>query len=309
MAKEIYNEGRVVGLSAWEIYVKKALGDGVLPENIPDERHWLSNMIGSGASMILKVPTGTTEGVHDYVLPSGSELAAAGVIVASPFLGECVWDTDTGSWATKVTSYSPLILNEPGQDKSPSADGSIVPYSDTYSNLTYASAVAEFVKITDGIVFTRNAKWIPTGNVPEKDLNPNFNDSAAVVRLYINSDVNYDIYILLTGFTNKRILQGLSGYARAEGGVSVGGSTDTTNNHWENGGMLGPEIMPWASKIIFTVPSSTYNLANSLTRTIPSDDEYEAKTIDGFVFKDVTATVKANSFIDLNSIDITDYYP
>lgn len=308
MAKEIYNEGRVVGLSAWEIYVKNALGDGVLPENIPDERHWLSNMIGSGASMILKVPTGTTEGVHDYVLPSGSELAAAGVIVASPFLGECAWDTDTGSWATKVTSYSPLILNEPGQDKSPSADGSIVPYSDTYSNLTYASAVAEFVKITDGIVFTRNAKWIPTGNVPEKDINPNFNDSAAVVRLYINSDVNYDIYILLTGFTNKRILQGLSGYARAEGGVSVGGSTDTTNNHWENGGMLGPEIMPWASKIIFTVPSSTYNLANSLTRTIPSDDEYEAKTIDGFVFKDVTATVKANSFIDLNSIDITDYY-
>ena len=85
MAQEIYNEGRVVGLSAWEIYVKNALSDGVLPENIPDERHWLSNMIGSGASMILKVPTGTTEGVHDYVLPSGSELAAAGVIVASPF--------------------------------------------------------------------------------------------------------------------------------------------------------------------------------------------------------------------------------
>lgn len=308
MAQEIYNEGRVVGLSAWEIYVKNALSDGVLPENIPDERHWLSNMIGSGASMILKVPTGTTEGIHDYVLPGGSELAAAGVIVASPFLGECAWDTDTGSWATKVTSYSPLILNEPGEGMSPSADGTSVPYSDTYSNLTYASAVSEFVKITDGIVFTRNAKWIPTGNVPEKDINPNFNESTSVVRLYINNDVNYDIYILLTGFTNKRILQGLSGYARAEGGVSIGGSTDTANNHWASGGMLGPEIVPWASKIIFTVPSSAYNLANSLTRTIPSDAEYEARTIDGYAFKDVSATVKANSFIDLNSIDITDYY-
>ena len=33
MAQEIYNEGRVVGLSAWEIYVKNALSDGVLPEN------------------------------------------------------------------------------------------------------------------------------------------------------------------------------------------------------------------------------------------------------------------------------------
>lgn len=304
MPQEIYNEGRVVGLSAWELFLKAALANGVPPEAVPNEAQWLTSMIGSGASMILKISANTLPGVHDYVLPSGSNLTAAGVIIANPFQGTCEWDSST--WATKVTSYSSLIQND--SNDSPSADGSSVPFDENYSEAEYANCVSEFVKITDGIVFTKNATWIPTGDAPEKDIDPNFNESSTIVRLYIASKINYDIAVLLTGFANKRILQGLSGYAGEDSGISVGGSTDTVNNDWVNGGMLGPEIIPWSSKIVFTVPSSAYNLANSLTRRIPSDTTYTAKTVDGITFKNINSTVRTNSLIDFNSINLTDYY-
>lgn len=301
MPQEIYNEGRVVGLSAWELFAKQALGNGVPPEDIPDEHEWLASMIGSGASMILRIPANTTAGMHEYELPIDSNLSAAGVIVASPFIGDCQWDSST--WATKVISYGAMIKNTSGSGNYPTSSN--VPYSNSYPASEYANCVSEFVKITDGIVYTKNANWVDTlDGVPYKDINPNFNESSTVVRLYINTDIKYEVKILLTGFQNKRILQGLSGYATG----TAGGSCDTDNNNWPDGGMLGPEIIPWSSKIIFTVPSSYYNLANALTRTIPSDIAYTAKTVGGIEFKNVTSTVKANSVIDLNSINVTDYY-
>ena len=301
MPQEIYNEGRVVGLSAWELYVKQALGNGVPLEDIPDEHEWLASMIGSGASVILRIPVNTTAGIHEYELPANSDLSAAGVIVASPFIGECAWDSST--WATKVISYGALIKNTSGEGNYPTSSN--VPYSDSYPTSEYANCVSEFVKITDGIVYTKNATWVDTQDgTPYKDIDPNFNESSTVVRLYINTDIKYEVRVLLTGFHNKRILQGISGYATG----TIGGSCDTNNNNWVNGGMLGPEIIPWASKIIFTVPSSYYNLANALTRTIPSDTAYTAKTVGGIEFRNVTSTVKASSVIDLNSINVTDYY-
>ena len=102
MPQEIYNEGRVVGLSAWELFVKQALGDGMSPEVIPNEQQWLTSMIGMGSSMILKISADTQAGVHDYPLPINSNLSAAGVIIANPFMGDCAWDSST--WATKVLS-------------------------------------------------------------------------------------------------------------------------------------------------------------------------------------------------------------
>lgn len=306
MPQEIYNEGRVVGLSAWELFVKQALGDGMSPEVIPNEQQWLTSMIGMGSSMILKISADTQAGVHDYPLPINSNLSAAGVIIANPFMGDCAWDSST--WATKVLSYSPLIQN----DNNASPTSSNVPYGNNYSITTYQNIVSEFTKITDGIVFTQNANWINNGNgLPKKDIDPNFNESSTVVRLYISSDIKYDTAVLLTGFNNKRILQGLSGHAVEESGQSIGGSTDVAHNNWKDGGMLGPEIIPWASKIVFSVPSATYNLANSISRIIPSDTSYGDRTIDGIEFKTHTtdtATVKTNSLIDFNSINVTDYY-
>ena len=106
MAQQIYNEGRVVGFSAYEIFKRLCLDKHIPEEDIPDEHTWLTSMIGMGSSMILTIKSGTTKGVHDYVLPDTSTLTAAGVIFANPFMGSCEWDDPiTPQWATKVTSY------------------------------------------------------------------------------------------------------------------------------------------------------------------------------------------------------------
>lgn len=304
MPQEIYNEGRVVGLSAWELFMREALSHGVPPEEIPDEHKWLVSMLGSGSSMILRIPAGTTKGVHDYPLPSNSNLSAAGVIVANPFIGQCEWDSST--WATKVISYSPLILNTPQTHPS----SSNVPYDPNYSITEYSNNLAEFVKLVDGIVYTDNATWIQNDvGLPDKDIDPNFNESSTVVRLYMNADIKYDTAILLTGFLNKRILQ-IAGFATD----SVGGSTDVDHNNWPDGGMLGPEIIPWASKIVFSVPSASYNLLTQLTRTIPSDTSYTIPegglVIDNFTIKEnaIGGQVRTNPIVDFESINLTDYY-
>ena len=302
MAQELYNEGRVVGLSAWELFMRDALSNGVLPEDIPNEQQWLTSMIGMGSSMVLKIPANTTQGIHDFELPIGSNLTAAGVVIANPFIGNCEWDLS--NWAKKVTSYSHLIENT----SSSSPSGSTVP-SGTYSVNDYKDMVSEFAKLTDGVAFTKNANWIPTqSGTPYKDIDPNFNSSTTVVRIYVSDTLKYDVSVIFTGFTNKRILQGVSGYAVADQGHSVGGSADTDNNDWINGGMLGPEIIPWSTKIMFSVPNSTHYLLNKMTRTIPSDTSYTAKTVGGIEFKNVTSSVKVNSVIDFNSINVGDYY-
>ena len=56
MPRTIYNEGRVVGLSAYEAYVKQHLLED--PTSAPaSEKEWLASSLAMGASMILKVPT------------------------------------------------------------------------------------------------------------------------------------------------------------------------------------------------------------------------------------------------------------
>jgi len=447
MEQQIYNEGRVVGLSAWELFAKTSLANGVPESAIPNEQQWLTAMIGAGASMILKVPANTSEGIYEVDLPSGSNLTASGLIIANPFMGTCEWDSTSG-WAKKIISYGGLIENIHGsknqQDTfsgdgvtstftltntpstvdsvtiggvsiadytleinkitliheendsfegdgttktfnlsayaieltSVTVDGTVIPEEDygldadsrtvtfvtapsnqsdivitysaapisgtdniivnytyvaspdrnttvpentNYSTATYRNCVSEFAKITDGIVFTKTAQWIENdaGNKPpEKDINPDFNNSSTSVRLYINSQIKSEVAVLLTGFNNKRILQGVSRYAAESSGHSVGGSTDVNLNNWPDGGMLGPEVIPWATKIVFCVPSSAYNLANSLTRTIPADTDitnpnydHDTKTLFDYTLKDFDdATVKPNSFIDFNSINLIDYY-
>ena len=312
MPQEIYNEGRVVGLSAWELFLRNALANNVPEEEIPDENKWLLSMLGSGASMILKLAAPISAGIYDFELPQDSNLAAAGVITASPFMGECEYDLS--GWATKVTSYSPIIQND--SSHSPTAgQNPEVPFDSSYLGKDYKDCVAEFTKITDGIVYLKSANWIPTQDGdPEKDIDPDFNNSSAVVRLCIGSDISHDVSILLTGFNNKRIFQGLSGFAVEESGYSKFGSTDTDNNDWANGGMLGPEIFPWASKIIFCVPNSALSAINSLERTIPSDAVYTIPSgglnIDGIHINEnaVSGEISSNPIVDFNSINLNDYY-
>lgn len=310
MAQEIYNEGRVVGLSAWEIFVKDAINRGIAPEDIPTEQEWLNAMLCKGHSTILKVVSGTTAGVHDYPLPTDSSLTAAGVILGSMFIGTCEWDTS--NYAKKVTSYGPLINNI----STSSPTSSSVPYNTASKPYeTFKDSIVEFVKIYDGIVYTKKANWIqtPDGD-PYKDIDPNFANSDSVVRLYLSETLNADVYILLSGFEDKTFLNGISQWATNDGGTSAGGSTDTRDNinNWTNGGMLGPQVIPWATKIILTVPSSAYTLSTNITRTIPSDTTYgdgEEIDIEGIKihnYQDFRSN--ATAFIDFDSINLTDYY-
>jgi len=308
MAQELYNEGRVLGFSAWEIFARDALDHGIPASEIPDEHEWLTAMLCKGNSMVLKVAAGTSAGVHDYPLPNGSSLTGAGVVLGSLFIGDCEFD-NISYFAKKVTSYGPLIKNT----SSSSPSSSNVPSGSNYT--PYTESMMEFVKINDGIVYTQRATWrrTPDGSGdPYKDIDPNYANSSTVVRLYISEALNADVCILLTGFENKVFLNAISQWAKDNAGRSVGGSTDIDANNWVNGGMLGPEVVPWATKIVFTVPSSAYTLSTNVTRTIPRNQTYgdgEEVNIDGIKLHNYE-DYRSNStpFIDFDSINLTDYY-
>ena len=56
--RKIYNEGRIQGLSSYEIYAK--LHQSVDPNNPPaSEREWLASSLAMGASMLLKIEADT----------------------------------------------------------------------------------------------------------------------------------------------------------------------------------------------------------------------------------------------------------
>lgn len=305
--EQIYNEGRVVGLSAYEIFVRQCLEEQIT--EIPTEQQWLTSMIGVGSSLILQIPADTNAGVYEVELPEGSTLSAAGVIFANPFLGDCAWDTDVAEnskWAKKVTSYGPLIKNESGSGNYPTSQN--VPYG-TYSEDAYKTEIQEFLKIRDGIVYVKNATWRDArSQPPQKDIDPNFGESTTVVRLYLSAPIENAFNILFTGFHNKGILY-LSGYAKA----SSGGSADIAHNNWVDGGMLGPELIPWANKIVFSVPNSAFQTSDTITRTIPATAEYipaEGLDIDGITFSGnaIGGKVNSNAFIDFSTINLSDYY-
>ena len=322
MAQEIYNEGRVVGFSAWELYKRLALSKGVPEDDIPSEQEWLASSIGHGASMILQIPSGAT-GIIDIPLPTSSTLSAAGVITANPFIGDCEYSDITATqynvttqttstllgagWAKKVTSYGGLINN----NSSSYPSSSDVPHSDTYLDTNTKNQVLNYTKICDGIYYTKNAEWVDSvETTPTKDIDPNFSASSGVIRIYISGALTSRVQILFTGFIDKSILQGLCGYASDTG---VGGSTDTTNNKWPNGGMLGPDIFPWANKIVFITPTVIDNLISSFQRSIPqgegAGDLNNTEFIGTYTLTNlVNGTTNPNSIIDLSSIILTDYY-
>lgn len=126
MPKEIWNEGRVVGLSAYELYVKQHLAED--PDTpVATEREWLASSLGMGSSMILKFPNTSRSGTKfsydntngdsvdryiDIPLPAGSKLAAANSIVATFFDGDVSSDNMIDDyWARRVDSYGTGIQN------------------------------------------------------------------------------------------------------------------------------------------------------------------------------------------------------
>lgn len=168
--KQIYNEGRVVGLSAYEVYLKQYIAETGSSEGAASEREWLSASLAFGSSMIVRIPEGSVN-YFSAQLPLDSKLRAANTIIASYFKGECEIDLET-NFAVAVTHW---------------AGGS---WADKH-----IARLKNYLKISDGIVYQKNIDTPPTIEIYLED---------AVV----DSTGEDCPYVLLTGFTNVDVLLG-----------------------------------------------------------------------------------------------------
>ena len=287
MARELYNMGRVTGFSAYEIYVKQHASED--PVNPPaSEREWLASSLAMGASMLLKIPANTAHGdtdnwVLDIQFPTDTILCAANTIIASFFRGEGVYN---GNWATRVSSYGDLISNT--SSSSPDGNlnhGSTIPQGTVDEwNEDEKAALADYMKIVDGIIIHPGTWSTSAKTPPQKDFAPNMGDYPRI-RLHIRGPINNDLQILLTGFTIRTVVKGMTG---------LDGSTDTTAP--QNGDFLGPGQFPWAAKVIFSVPSSyiSFFAAGAYKRKLPSTA--------------ASKTVKDTAVIDMQTSKPETYY-
>ena len=287
MAVQLYNEGRVVGLSAYEVYVKHAYAED--PDHPPaTEREWLASTMAMGSSMILRVPTVTQsdEEVHTFIdiqLPDGCMLAAANTIMASFFDGEVVF---SGNWAKRVASYGDLISN----NASASPSGKLGPTGtiphETLSNWPQSKKdqLRDYMKIVDGIVIQpgtwSNSPVLP----PVKDFTPDLTQHPRI-RLRIKGSITHSPLVLLTGFTIRSVISGISG---------IDTSVNTANP--DSGDFLGPATYPWANKIIFSVPSSyiSFFASGNYQRSLPKTASAEY--------------VNDTAIIDMQTTDPGKYY-
>lgn len=261
--KEIYNQGRVVGYSAYEIYVRQHMAED--PDTPPaTEREWLASMIGSGASMLLKLDDSCFyKTVGDYTayeigLPAESTLYAASTIVGSFFTGEANYD---GHFATYIKDYGVLASNT--ASRHPDANETDHPM-DTSLGLTDAQLVQlkQYAHIIDGVLIAPKTWERSSKTEPYMDFKPDLKD-VQTIRILLRGprDTSLNVPILLTGFTMNSIL---SGVASEEG--------STTTEHPANGDFLGPGVIPWANKIVFSIPPAyvSYFHMNAYKRKLPT---------------------------------------
>lgn len=263
MPREIYNEGRVVGLSAYETYVKQHLSED--PNTPPaTEREWLASSLAMGSSLLLKVPNvSQAEDAHtflDIYLPANSKLAAANTIMASFFDGDASFN---GNWATKVTDYGQLISNtsssSPSENVGPTGN---IPRQ-TLEDWTDAKKkqLADYMRVFDGVVI-QPGNWVDNSSKPpQKDFKANLSNPYPRVRLHVRGPISNNPIILLTGFTIRSVLAG-----------TVGQDTSINTQSPQDGDFLGPAVFPWAAKIVFSVPSSyiTYFVSGGYKRALKS---------------------------------------
>ena len=290
MPAEIYNEGRVVGYSAYEIYVKQHLSED--PDTpVASEREWLASSIAMGSSVLLKLPrmklaNEDTHGYIDIPLPSNSILAAANTIIASFFDGEAAWVSASGvtgtvaptdgAWATRVTDYGQAISNT--SSSSPSGTLSATQHSSIPRQqlkdwtIAQKNALKGYMKIVDGLVLQPGTWKTSSLTPPTKDFSANLKGSSyPTIRLHVKGSIGYDNkgnttnqpYVLFTGFTIRSVLMGI-----------VGTNSSTNTPSPQNGDFLGPAVFPWANKIVFSVPTSyiVYFAAGAYKRKINPDN-------------------------------------
>ena len=256
MPRQIWNEGRVQGYSAYEIYLKQALSDD--PDLQPaTEREWLASSIACGSSMVVKIPkTSNDAGYLDISLPENSKLCAANVIFANLFLGYCEYDINS-YFAKRVINYGFCISNT--LNFHPDTNGTQIPTTDDDISLESVLSYSEaYNKIIDGVVI-QPGKWKETGDEAGQymDLSPDMSKSP-FIRIFYSGKIESTIQIMLTGFTIRSVISGVCG---------LDGSYNATSP--QDGTFLGPSQFPWAAKIIFsqsTATSISLNMSNYIRK-------------------------------------------
>lgn len=269
--KQLYNEGRVVGLSAYEIYVKQHEADD--PDTPPaSEREWLSSTIASGSSLIVcwndvqTDPDDTELRYVDIPLPEKSRLGAANTLTATPFLGSCERLESDPWFAKRILSYGPGVANTSSSSPSGKVTNSQkVPYL-AASTADIHDMLEAYVHILDGWCI-QPGTWAAATSPQVKTLTPDL-DKQPTLRFLVRGKIPHDLNILITGFTNRIVIEGMS---------SIQGADVTASP--EDGDFAGPAVFPWASRIMLTVPSSIYStlLNVQYSRTIAKDSKVVAE--------------------------------
>ena len=279
----VYNEGRVVGYSSYEVYVKHHLATN--PDVPPaSERQWLAASIAMGSSMLLKIPANTShkeseDWMYEVSFPANSMLCAANTIIASYFRGDGHFN---GVWADRITDYGDLISNTSGSSPS----GTNVPTKSIDNwNQSEKQALRDYLRIVDGIVI-QPGTWSNSANKPpQKDFKPDLSKNSTL-RLHIKGQISQPVNILFTGFTINTVIDGVSG---------LDGATNTPSP--QDGDFLGPGQFPWANKIIFSVPSSyiSFFSINNYRRKLPVSGDQT--TVDDTAVIDMKTTQPESYYV------------
>lgn len=313
MSVILYNEGRVVGYSAYELYVKQQ--QSIDPDTPPaSERQWLASTIAMGSSMLLRINADTNhESGEEWMLeiPFPHEankttiLCAANTIIASFFKGDAAYLDDSsgvGGWAQRITDYGDLISNT----SQSSPNGQVGP-TGTVPNQTLdkwsqkeKNELSQYLKIVDGIVIQPGTWSDGQNQPPQKDFKPDLG-SYPRLRILFKGPIETQFQILLTGFTIRTVVKGVTG---------LDGSTSTSNP--QDGDFLGPGQFPWAAKVMFSIPSSyiSYFASNVYKRELPSGSE--SLTVDDTSVIDMKTT-KPETYYETNypdarvSINVAEY--
>ena len=255
MPSNIYNEGRVVGYSAYEVYVRHCLSEDPTIEPA-SETEWLASSLAFGASLLLKVSADSTSGFHwrDFLLPEKTNLCAANTIIGSFFIGEGGFGSytvgnntySTSPWASKVVKYGSAIRNDnttsPSGTISSQQLSSSIPKAGTKLSDDDIQRLGEYAKLVDGNILAPGTWTNSTSGSPKKTFSPDLGDRG-MVRLLFADKVEHDFWLLLTGFS-------LSGVVRGETGIDSSVDTDSP----QDGDYLGPATFPWSNKILLSVP-------------------------------------------------------
>ena len=154
------------------------------------------------------------------------------------------------------------------------------------TNTTIVPRIKEYMKIVDGIII-QPGTWTDNPNTPpQKDFKPTLSKYPRL-RIAFSERITTPFFLLLTGFTNRTVVDGTTGFDTAVNTLSP-----------SDGDFLGPWAFPWSAKVIFSVPSSfiNYFMNNNYTRQLKTG------TSEISVKSDTIIDLKQNHDSDLSSI-------